>query len=121
MEVIVFPWPHPSMFPNAKRRLHWSKYQPHCNCARRDGEIMGRMFLPAHMYIAIFPDAPIPLRITFYPLDKRRRDDDGMIGAFKHYRDGIADGLGIDDRLFRPQYVIAEPCAPGRVEVEILA
>lgn len=69
----------------------------------------------------VIPEQSLSLRVTFYPPDRRHRDDDGMIGAFKHYRDGIADGLGIDDRHFRPEYVIAEPQAPGRVEVEILA
>ncbi len=64
-------------------------------------------------------DGLIPMTITFVPPDRRHRDDDGMIGAFKHARDGIADALGVDDRRFRPQYVFADAEKPGRVVVEI--
>ncbi len=42
-----------------------------------------------------------------------------MIGAFKHLRDGIADGLGINDRLFRPEYHFAEPVKGGLITVEM--
>ena len=65
--------------------------------------------------------APLALRVTFQPPNRIRRDDDGMIGAFKHLRDGIADALGMDDRLFRPEYHFAEPKKPGAVFVEIIA
>ncbi|KQM58771.1 hypothetical protein ASE65_10430 [Sphingomonas sp. Leaf16] len=61
------------------------------------------------------------MTIRFVPPDHRRRDDDGMIGAFKHGRDGIADALGVDDHSFRPTYEFAEPEKPGRVVVEIIA
>lgn len=64
-------------------------------------------------------DEPIPMTVTFIPPDRRHRDDDGMIGSFKHARDGIADALGVNDRRFRPTYVFAEPEKPGRVEVEV--
>jgi crossover junction endodeoxyribonuclease RusA len=65
-------------------------------------------------------DGPIALLVTFYPPDARRRDDDNMIGAFKAHRDGIADAMGVDDHRFKAQYKFADPCKPGRVEVEFL-
>lgn len=121
MEVISLPWPHPSTFPNAKRRLHWSKYQPHCNRARSFGKLLAGQYLRDNPSICFRKGETVRLRVTFIPPNRIRRDDDGMIGAFKHYRDGLADAFGIDDQIFKPQYVIAEPEAPGRVEVEILA
>ena len=38
--------------------------------------------------------------IDFYPPDKRKRDDDGLLSSMKAARDGIADALGIDDSRF---------------------
>lgn len=60
---------------------------------------------------------PIAYKVTFYPPDKRHRDDDSMIASFKAARDGIADALGVNDRRFKPHYFFEEPCKPGRVEV----
>jgi crossover junction endodeoxyribonuclease RusA len=60
------------------------------------------------------------LKVVFYQPDKRRRDDDGMIAAFKAGRDGVADALGVDDHGFRPEYVFAdEPVKWGKVVVTI--
>lgn len=117
--MITLPWPHPKTFPNAKRRLHWSRYQPHCNRARNDARMVMRGHLNATGYVQ-HDGGPIALRVTFQPPNRIRRDDDGMIGAFKHYRDGIADALGVDDQLFRPEYHFAEPEKPGCVVVEVL-
>lgn len=117
--MITLLWPHPSTFPNAKRRLHWSKYQPHCNRARNDAKLVTRGYLNSIGYVSDTSGSPIPMRVTFCPPNRIRRDDDGMIGAFKHYRDGIADALGVDDALFRPQYVIADPIKGGAVIVEV--
>jgi crossover junction endodeoxyribonuclease RusA len=64
-------------------------------------------------------DDCIRMAVTFYPPDRRKRDDDGCIGAIKNMRDGIADALGCDDARFKPDYRFAEPCKPGRVEIVI--
>lgn len=64
-------------------------------------------------------DSLIAVAIRFYPPDRRHRDDDNMIGAFKAARDGIADALGVNDRRFRPVYYFETPEKPGRVEVEL--
>jgi Holliday junction resolvase RusA-like endonuclease len=61
----------------------------------------------------------LPLRVTFYPPDRRRRDDDNMIASFKSARDGLADALGVDDRCFAPHYVFADPVDGGQIVVEI--
>lgn len=46
--------------------------------------------------------------MTFYPPDRRYRDDDNMISAFKHGRDGVALALGVDDRRFRIHPEVSE-------------
>jgi crossover junction endodeoxyribonuclease RusA len=39
--------------------------------------------------------------LTFMPPDRRRRDLDGMLGAFKAGLDSLSDVLGVDDSNFR--------------------
>ena len=115
---IELPWPDAKLSPNAKRRSHWTKYHKTIASARKDAFFA--------TVAALGPDRKaelvngfLPMQIAFYPPDRRRRDDDGIIGSFKHARDGIADALGIDDRLFRPRYHIMPPEKPGKVIIEI--
>ena len=109
MTLVELPWPAPILFPNAKKRHHWSKVGKAAKLARnyawaiaQQAKAKGRI-----------------LEVQFYPPDRRNRDDDGMIGAFKHYRDGIADATGIDDRHFRPKYAFFEPVAGGKIVVTV--
>lgn len=117
---ITLPWPDMRLTPNAKRRKHWRSYQPAAKADRETGRVMTYAALSTGLREIrnIFRgDGKIPLTITFFPPDARHRDDDGMIGAFKHLRDGIADALAVDDRRFRPDYRFEAPAKPGRVEV----
>ena len=117
---IVLPWPNPKLTPNAKRRTHWRTYQPAIKDDRRTGHLLTyKAFSEGEPLVhgPLTGEGHIRPVITFYPPDARHRDDDGMIAAFKHLRDGICDALAVNDRRFRPHYVIAEPEKPGRVEV----
>ena len=49
---------------------------------------------------ANLPAGRLHLWIDFYPPDRRRRDDDGLLASMKAARDGIADALGVDDSRF---------------------
>lgn len=117
---ITLRWPDKKLTPNAKRRKHWSFYRGATLADRQCGhdETLAQTPYPA-LRKALQGSALIACQITFYPPDRRHRDDDGMISAFKHMRDGICDALKIDDRRLRPHYVIAEPEKPGRVEVTL--
>lgn len=117
--IVKLPWPDKRLTPNAKRRTHWRTYRPFIKADRATGSTLTCVSISLRDKRAIAAtEGKIALTITFYPPDKRKRDDDGMISAFKHMRDGIADALGVDDHRFRPTYVFADPCRPGRVEVE---
>lgn len=60
------------------------------------------------------------LRIEFRPPDRRRRDRDNLIAAFKAGQDAIADITGIDDSKFNITYApLGEPIKGGCVTVEI--
>lgn len=107
--IIELPWPDPILFPNEKKRHHWSKVAKVAKLARTYAW-------------AVATQAGAKGRITmieFYPPDRRIRDDDGMIGAAKHLRDGIAEATKIDDRHYRPQYEIREPVAGGKIIVTL--
>jgi crossover junction endodeoxyribonuclease RusA len=113
---LELPWPPKELTPNFKRRKHWRVYRPFVERYRRECGWLTVKHLRAE---GLRPHAG-GLRIvsiTFYPPDRRRRDDDGMISAFKAGRDGVADALGVDDHTFRPSYNFAEPVKHGRVVI----
>lgn len=119
--IISLPWPDKRLTPNAKRRKHWSGYRPAEKADRTTAQIL-TLSAMQHQRVShsrFAGDDKIPVNVTFFPPDRRHRDDDGMIGAFKHMRDGIADALGVNDRRFLPTYAIADADKPGRVVVEI--
>jgi crossover junction endodeoxyribonuclease RusA len=115
---ITLPFPDKRLSPNAKRRKHWRTYQPVANAARELGWALTlEAVSPDDRQAIAKSEGKIAMTITFVPPDRRRRDDDGMIGSFKHARDGIAKALGVDDSRFRPSYLFADPEAPGKVEI----
>lgn len=112
---VEFPWPPKQLTPNFKRRKHWSAYRTPTQLYRSACWALAK---EAKLAVAA-GDLPVLMSITFCPPDRRRRDDDGMIGAFKAGRDGLADALGVDDHRFRPIYRIGEPVKGGKVVVEL--
>ena len=64
-------------------------------------------------------DGTVFVTIAFHPPDKRRRDKDNMIAAFKSGQDGIADAIQVDDGDWFVSHVIREPVKGGCVEVTI--
>lgn len=117
---VVLPWPDRRLSPNA--RVHWAVKHGVKAKARRDACYLAYDAMPAglrEVRSGFAGEGPIVFQVTFYPPDARQRDDDNMIGSFKAARDGIADALGVNDRRFRPEYRIENPCKPGRVEVWI--
>lgn len=92
MTTLDLPWPPSCLTPNAKRRSHWRKYAGPTKDYR---EVCAWLSKEAGWHKRD-DDAP-HMSITFHPPDNRRRDLDGMLGAFKAGLDGIADAMGVDD------------------------
>lgn len=92
---ITLAWPDRRLHPNA--RVHWSPKSKAAKAARAEGCFLA---LAAGWNRAQWPDGKLHLWFDFYPPDKRRRDDDGLLSSVKPHRDGIADALGIDDSRF---------------------
>jgi crossover junction endodeoxyribonuclease RusA len=61
----------------------------------------------------------INVKLTFHPPTKGRRDRDNVQASMKHYLDGIAQALGVDDSRFRPVSDWGEVCKGGKVIVEV--
>lgn len=95
---IRLPCSESALFPNAKGGRHWASFQKYKERARTDGYMAAKA--------AIGTATPelgerTPINITFVRPNRIRRDIDGMHGAIKHYLDGIAKALGVDDSIFR--------------------
>lgn len=108
---MTLPWPPKELSPNA--RVHWRQKHKHAKAYRRTCGL-----------IALALDAPRLsgkkyFWVTFCPPDRRSYDDDNLVARFKAGRDGIADGLGIDDKNFVTTINIGKPVPGGAVRVLI--
>lgn len=103
---VSLPWPSRALSPNS--RCHWSKKAAAAKKARRDAYLITRA-----SGLRIDWEGDIHLWLTFYPPDRRNRDDDNIIAAFKSYRDGIAEALGIDDKRFRLRPWVSDTVVKG--------
>ena len=95
MNELTLPWPLKDLSPNA--RVHWTRKSKAAKTYRYACSMMAKA---DHITIPC-ETGPIHLWIDYYPPDRRSRDDDNLIAAFKSGRDGLADALGIDDKRFQ--------------------
>ncbi|NLD14482.1 MAG: endodeoxyribonuclease RusA [Gammaproteobacteria bacterium] len=108
------PWPPKELSPNARK--HWGAR------SKKAKQYRAQCFAYAHnalQAMAVDVAGKLVLALVFRPPNRRKRDDDNLVAAFKSGRDGIADALGIDDSRFVTQFEIGEPAADGIVEVTI--
>lgn len=113
---IELPWPDKRLSPNARpNRYELGRVK---SGARTTGRIMAKVAKPPRFA----PDSALRVTTTFFPPDRRARDEDNLKASMKAAYDGIADGIGVDDKWFKHQpIVIGEPVKGGRVVVEIEA
>ena len=95
---LTLPWPPKDLSPNA--RIHWSKRAKAAKAYRAECAIQCMTHRWGYELAKSYHEGRLHLWIDFYPPDRRHRDDDNMIAAFKSGRDGLADALGINDRRF---------------------
>lgn len=108
MTELVLPWPDRKLHPNA--RVHWAVKATATKRARNTACLLA---LEAGWKALPLPEGRLHLWMDFYPPDKRRRDDDGLLAAMKAARDGIADALGIDDRRFVSHPLVKDEVRKG--------
>lgn len=102
---MTLPWPPAELNPN--KRLHWTKR----SAVARD--YRAACFVRCWNERPRTPVGPVLLALEFVPPDRRRRDDDNMLAAFKSGRDGLADALGMDDHRFVTQISVSEEVVKG--------
>lgn len=105
---VILPWPARVLHPNA--RPHWSVKAKAAKAARATAYALA---LQAGAMRMQWPDGRLHLWIDFYPPDRRRRDDDGLLASVKAARDGMADAMGIDDHRFVSHPMLREEVRKG--------
>jgi crossover junction endodeoxyribonuclease RusA len=113
----TFPWPPKMLNPNtpgnvfAKAR---AKKAYRTACKRIVDETEGHM-------PPMGPDDALRVSMRFYPPNKRSRDWDNLMASMKAALDGLADGLGVNDSLFRPAVEVDEQIGGFvRITVEVV-
>ena len=101
-----FPWPPKALSPNA--RGHWSKKSAAAKAYRK-----ACWALTLQSGFRVDWEGEAHLWLTFFPPDRRARDDDNLIASFKSGRDGMAEALGIDDKRFRLHPWVSTTVRPG--------
>lgn len=112
MMEVTLPWPPKELSPNA--RIHWSRRSKAAKAYRRACHVLT---LEAGIR-GVDWDGDVHLWIDFFPPDRRHRDDDNMIAAFKSGRDGMADAMSINDKRFRIHPYV-QTAIGGMVKVRI--
>jgi crossover junction endodeoxyribonuclease RusA len=95
------PFPPKELNPN--RKLHWAAKAKYAKAYREQCKL-----ITLNEKLQVPTEGKLNLWITFYPPDKRARDDDNLLSAFKAGRDGIAEALGINDKRFVSHPIISE-------------
>lgn len=103
--MLTLPWPPAGLSPN--QRLHWAKKSKIAKAYRRQCHLLCRQ---AGLRAS---SNRVRLVLEFVPPDRRKRDDDNLVAAFKSGRDGLADALGIDDNRFITSFSLSSDCMPG--------
>lgn len=110
---LTLPWPPTILSPNA--RPHWAvkakavkAYRASCYIVCKESKL-----------VAPDTDGKLHLWIDFHPPSNRRIDDDNCLSRLKPGRDGIADYLGIDDRMFVSHPMVKEKVDGGCVKIRI--
>lgn len=91
---ITLSWPDKHLSPND--RSHWAKKAPIKAAYRNEG------YWKAQKLGVTLPPERHHISIIFYPPTNAHRDIDNCLASLKNALDGIADGLGINDKYFRP-------------------
>jgi len=112
--MISLPYPPKELSPNA--RNHWAVKSTATKNYRH-----GCAKLAEKQGLTKIDAESLDLRVIFCPPDRRPRDRDNAIAAFKAGQDAIADVTGIDDHKFQVTYAPGwgNPIKGGAVIVEI--
>lgn len=117
--LVELPWPPRELSPNSRK--HWAvrakKKKAYGEVCYWSAKECASQFPRCHVR---FHDGNIPMEITFYPPDKRKRDADNMLASIKAAVDGVALAWKINDVRFRPITInIGEVVKRGKVTIGV--
>lgn len=99
--IIKLPYPDSALMPNKKNGKHWGATNNEKKTALTSAYVLTKLAVNKNNP-QIIQNKKIALNINYVQTDNRHRDLDNLLAASKAYLDGMAKGLGLDDRLFRP-------------------
>lgn len=89
---LIFPIPSSKISANQSYGRHWSSTTMIKKSNRSYAHNI-TMVLIANNIFDFHEDDQLELRLDVYYKNRRHLDDDNLLSAFKHYRDGIFDAL----------------------------
>lgn len=111
---VTLPWPDRRLWPNQAQYRHWRSREEPRDAAIAIGWALGR-----ELGVTL-PSEPTPIEYVFHGPTRRKYDLEGAHGACKHYIDGLARALEVDDFYFEPATQRrGEPVKGGCVEIRI--
>lgn len=114
--IIDLPYPHKTLWPNG--RGHWRAVHRETQKHRQWAQFATLEAMDHHAVAEGFVPTGITIRVHAKPTGPYP-DKDNCIAACKAMLDGIADGLGVNDRDFpAPKVEFAKP-REGRFVVEL--
>ena len=117
--IVELPWFNAALAPNRANGRAWGGLATTKSKAKADAYALTQNAAKGRKLSAL---EKYPLCITFIAPDNRRRDLDGCHGAIKHYLDGVALALGVDDSRFGPVLLdYRAGTKPGKVVIEVMA
>ena len=110
LNTIVLPWPPKELSPNGrvhrlKKAAVAKKYREACFWITKESKVK-------------ISDKRVPISIIFYEPDRRSRDLDNMLAAIKSGIDGMADALGVNDKIFRPLTIDVADQIGGMIKIQ---
>lgn len=97
--VVELPYPSAALSQNA--RGAWQRHYSEQQRAKMDGYLAALEAMNKCAYeLPRGSGVTWAVTVRFYPPDHRRRDVHNAFGALKHYVDGIAEAMQVDDSRF---------------------
>ncbi len=112
---IVASWPSPKLSPN--NPAHWRTKAPIKKRYRKEGFTLVKEAMGGKQFKG---EGRIPVTIFFDPPTRAKYDADNRLASIKSLLDGVADGLGVDDRRFVITFALSDQVVKGgQVRIEI--
>lgn len=114
--LVELGWPDPALWPNGSRGHHMKVHRM-TKAAREEANWATRYVKPLQW---THGGGMIDLHIIAHPKTSNTVDAQNLIAGLKAHFDGIADALGVNDKLFNaPTVEFVEPRHGGRVFVRV--